>query len=212
MGGFFVKPYSVNENNIQDFINGVLKGLFTSIDFVDLFSMMNPEECKNYIIFGENVMNRLFIKMNLRFGKSDNDTLYIRKASSLRNDIEQDTIHKKACTDISKFMAQILRLIATIIFMLKVPKERTHNIYTNATNRIRHTRPPQPFWRGLFSGGGFNIKTGTNTNLTVEGTNAKDIFLSKFKMGERHLYLDKEQSNISSVITLYSRMKITIIV
>uniref|UniRef100_A0A6C0K8L3 Uncharacterized protein n=1 Tax=viral metagenome TaxID=1070528 RepID=A0A6C0K8L3_9ZZZZ len=204
MGGFFVKPYSVNENNIQDFINRVLKGLFTSIDFVDLFSMMNPEECKNYIIFGENIMNRLFIKMNLRFGKSDNDTLYIRKASSLRNDIEQDTIHKKACTDISKFMAQILRLIATIIFMLKVPKKEPIIYTQNATSRILHTRPPQPpFWRGLFSGG-FNIKTGTNTNLTVEGSNAKDIFLSKFKMGEGHLYLDKEQSNISSVITLYT--------
>ena len=53
MGTFFAKEYKIDENNLHDFINKLMRGVFSKIDFVDLFSMMDPEKCKDYIIFGE---------------------------------------------------------------------------------------------------------------------------------------------------------------
>ena len=216
MGVFFAKEYKIDENNLHDFINKLMRGVFSKIDFVDLFSMMDPEKCKDYIIFGEKSIQKIFIKMNLRLGRDDDDKIYIRKASTLREKLGQEDVHKLACRDVAKFIAQILRLIATIIFMLKISKtveEPLENMGASATGqifaesdsgifgRLSDVFSSSPLKKGQ-SGGDFNLKKGDGTRLRVTGVAPKDVFLKYFKVNQNTIYLESAQTNVSSSITL----------
>ena len=216
MGIFFAKEYKIDENNLYDFINKLMRGVFSKIDFVDLFSMMDPEQCKDYIIFGEKNIQKIFIKMNLRLGRDNEDKIYIRKASTLREKLGQEDVHKLACRDVAKFIAQILRLIATIIFMLKISKpvkEPLENIGASATGQIFAERDSGIFGRlsDVFSsfplkkgqsGGAYNFKIDSRKNLTVTGITPQDLFLKYFILNKGTVQLEKTQTNNSSLITL----------
>lgn len=216
MGVFFAKEYKIDENNLHDFINKLMRGVFSKIDFVDLFSMMDPEKCKDYIIFGEKSIQKIFIKMNLRLGRDDEDKIFIRKASTLREKLGQEDVHKLACRDVAKFIAQILRLIATIIFMLKISKtaeEPLENVGASATGQIFAERDSGILGRlsGIFSsskrgqsGGAIDFTKRDTTHLRVNGNTPKDVFLKYFKFNQGTVYLENTQPNISSLITLQS--------
>ena len=152
--------------------------------------------------------------MNLRLGRDDEDKIYIRKASTLREKLGQEDVHKLACRDVAKFIAQILRLIATIIFMLKISKtveEPLENMGASATGQIFAERDSGILGRlsGVFSssktgqsGGAIDFTKRDTTLLRVNGNTPKDVFLKYFKFNQGMVYLENTQTNISSLITL----------
>jgi hypothetical protein len=204
MGVFLSKTYNIDESNLYDFINKLMRGIFSKIDFVDLFSMMDADKCNDYIIFGEKSIQKIFIKMNLKLGRDDDDKIFIRKASTLRDKLGQEDVHKIACKDVAKFIAQVLRLIATIVFMLKIRESDEaplENSGRSATGEISKESRSILSYFGV--GGEFNFKKPDNTKLKVRGNNAKDVFLKYFKVNpDKTVYLEHTQTNISSLITL----------
>ena len=204
MGVFLSKTYTVDENNLYEFLNKLMRGIFSKIDFVDLFSMMDADKCNDYIIFGEKSIQKIFIKMNLRLGRDDDDKIYIRKASTLRDKLGQEDVHKIACKDVAKFIAQILRLIATIVFMLKIretDEAPLENSGRSATGEI--SNKPRSILSYFGVGGEFNFKKPDNTKLNVRGNTPKDVFLKYFKVNpDKTVYLEQPPTNISSLITL----------
>jgi hypothetical protein len=98
----------------SDTLNYLTKGIFTNINIMDMFAMMDERKCAEYIIFGEKVLDKFFEKMRLTPTLDNNGFIYFKKMSTLSKDILKTEEHRKLCKEISHFFADVIRCFAAI--------------------------------------------------------------------------------------------------
>lgn len=113
MGNLFSSESAPKD--IEDTMNFLLRGIFTNIDLMDMYAMMDENKCKEYVIFGEKALSDIFVKMDLYPQRDSRGMIYFRKMSTLRGRIGDSPEHKKMCREIAWFFATFLRCFAAIL-------------------------------------------------------------------------------------------------
>lgn len=148
MGGWFSKP----EQDPDDIMNYILRGIFEKIDIVDMLALSDPEKCQNYIIFGARALEDLFLSMKLRVGTDEEGFVYFRKTSTFQEGFqgELEKEHRMNCKEISKFFRDMMRIFAAIFLSFVNAKTPIHILL----EQKRRTRMIGPAARtsNLFAG------------------------------------------------------------
>ena len=103
----------------DDTLNYILKGIFSNIDLMDMYAMMDQKKCAEYIIFGEKALDTIFVKMNLMPARDARGYIYFRRMTTLRNELARSEDHKKMCKEIAFFFATLLRCFGALWMSIK---------------------------------------------------------------------------------------------
>ena len=58
--------------------------MFKRADFIDLYSLADPERCKNYIVVAESALKKLFVKVQLNPRLGPDGTFMVQKLEGLQ--------------------------------------------------------------------------------------------------------------------------------
>lgn len=115
MGNIFTGVFrSSTPIDPNDTLNYLTRGIFSNIDMIDLFSMMDERKCSEYIIFGENVIDKYFQRMRLSPTRDNLGRIYFKKMTTLSKELLKSEDHRRMCKEISHFFADILRCFGAI--------------------------------------------------------------------------------------------------
>lgn len=188
--GIFKKDTPIDPN---DTLNYLLKGIFTNIDMMDMFALMNQEKCSEYIIFGEKVVDKFFEKAQISPSSDEKGYIYFKKMSSLSREILRSNEYKKQCREISRFFADILRCFAAIYLSIVIPSKEINTLMGADGPFTTRLFPPKQ-------------KGGTlDTNwFIIEGNSDIDhfgsLFFKDFKLNDREDYISLNLNTTNSYI------------
>ena len=103
----------------DDTLNYILRGIFSNIDLMDMYAMMDQKKCAEYVIFGERALDSIFMKMNLMPARDNRGYIYFRKMTTLKSELERSDDHKKMCKEIAWFFATLLRSFGALWMSIK---------------------------------------------------------------------------------------------
>ena len=189
----------------SDTLNYLTKGIFTNINIMDMFAMMDERKCAEYIIFGEKVLDKFFEKMRLTPTLDNNGFIYFKKMSTLSKDILKTEEHRKLCKEISHFFADVIRCFAAIYVTILWSTVEVNKIAGELPDLDRASGKGTIFKRdsGLIRGiqsffqkGGAQIKL-SQYNKISSTTRSAGAFLSGFLKGynDYTAYIDDENKN-----------------
>lgn len=137
MGIFNSKPSTpLDPENTLDYL---FKGIFSDIDLLDMYAMMDTKKCSEYIIFGKKALEAIFAKLNIEPAKGEDGVVFFRKITTLRSQLMNNEQHGKLCAEISLYFALILRSFAALYFTIKKTGESVETIagvIANPTDRM----------------------------------------------------------------------------
>jgi hypothetical protein len=187
----------------SDTLNYLTKGIFTNINIMDMFAMMDEKKCAEYIIFGEKVLDKFFEKMRLTPTLDNNGFIYFKKMSTLSKEILKTEEHRKLCKEISHFFADIIRCFAAIYITILWSTVEVNKIAGELPDLDRASGKGTIFKRdtgliegirGFFQKGGAEISL-SNFNSIITKPRGTAGFLGGFIKGYREYTSSVDETN-----------------
>ena len=164
----------------DDTLNYILKGIFSNIDLMDMYAMMDQKKCAEYVIFGEKALDTIFVKMNLMPSRDARGYIYFRRMTTLRNELARSEDHKKMCKEIAFFFATLLRCFGALWMSIKQanrPLTQISGVTESPTGEIFQQKSVgQKFMNRIFAkqaGGAIDTLQGLTMNEAVSLQDSK---------------------------------------
>ena len=85
MGNLFTRPLPApTSDDTKRILNTILQEMFRRADFIDLYSLADPERCKRYIVVAESALKNLFVKIDLKPQMGADGTFFFQKLEGLQ--------------------------------------------------------------------------------------------------------------------------------
>jgi len=98
----------------KNVLNFILREMLVRTDLIDLYSLADPEKCKNYIILSQKAIDTLLTKINLT-PLEKGSALYIQTLDGLKRLSGQDLeVHKTNCNKIAFFFIRIFQTFGAL--------------------------------------------------------------------------------------------------
>ena len=118
MGGLISTPVKVTSN--KDLLDHILNQLFSRTDFVDLYSLADPNKCQGYVIVGATALEEMFFKLKIYPVKGDDGTLYFQKITGLQNRLppEVKATQQKHCKELAFFFVRVFQIFGALFLSM----------------------------------------------------------------------------------------------
>ncbi len=213
MGNIFTKaiPQSTSEATKQ-ILNLILKEMFRRADFVDLYSLADPERCKRYIVTAESALKNLFVRIDLMPTKGPDGVFLFQKLDGLKQANPLGAKQTEYCRLLAFFFIRIFQIYAALALSVMdsdLPREDIKELRSEEEQYRRagvvlqptalpgfpaaDTKPKSGFFSPfsiLFSGGAL---TGASDSQTFY---LKDEFAGNYKI--LNLFLNRPSGGLSS--------------
>ena len=209
MGSSWSSAFSTGTTQeTSNMLNTILRHLMQESDLRDMYSLADPNKCKEYIVLATSALEKMFA--TIRIDKGPDGLLFYQKIRGFQERNPDAAKQRQYCTELSFFFVRIFQVYAAICLSMmdselpstdimdvipaKGPIQRASRITPiNPTTGIRgftRTRPLQQ--QGLFSGF-FGTQSGGDLDAARDGAATP---------GEGNFYLDP---NLAGVYTLLNR-------
>jgi len=118
MGLGFSAPDTTLQN--KEIVDNILNQMFSKVDYVDLYSLADPNKCKDYVIVGAKSLEDIFFKMNLYPAKAKDGSLYFQKTTKLQGRLPTDVhaAQQQHCKELAFFFVRIFQIFGALFLSL----------------------------------------------------------------------------------------------
>lgn len=101
-----------NTSNTIEVMNRILDFILTNSDMRDMISLTNEENCKKWLIIGEENLSGVFDKVQISPQRAKDGTLYIKKLSVLTQG--QDSTARRGCKLLAFFFVRLFQVVGAL--------------------------------------------------------------------------------------------------
>lgn len=115
MGNLFSKsvPASTPEG-IKTVLDMILREMFKRADFIDLYSLADPERCSRYIVVAESALKNLFVKVQLQPRQGADGTFMVQKLEGLQKRNPLGPKQTEYCRILAFYFIRIFQIYAAL--------------------------------------------------------------------------------------------------
>lgn len=115
MGNLFTKSVPpATAEGIKVILDTILKEMFKRADFIDLYSLADPERCKRYIVVAESALQKLFVKVQLQPRLGADGTFMVQKLEGLQKKNPLGDLQPKYCLELAFYFIRIFQIYAAL--------------------------------------------------------------------------------------------------
>ena len=115
-------------------LDTILQEMFKRADFIDLYSLADPERCSRYIVVAESALQKLFVKVQLEPRQGADGTFMVQKLEGLQKKNPLGPKQTEYCRILAFYFIRIFQIYAALALSVldsDLPQEDIH--------AIRHT-------------------------------------------------------------------------
>jgi hypothetical protein len=115
MGNLFTRPLPVpTSDDTKRILNTILQEMFRRADFIDLYSLADPERCKRYIVVAESALKNLFVKIDLIPQLGADGTFFFQKLEGLQKKNPLGDAQTEYCRILAFYFIRIFQVYAAL--------------------------------------------------------------------------------------------------
>lgn len=115
MGNLFSKSLPpATAQGIKNVLDTILQEMFKRADFIDLYSLADPERCSRYIVVAESALQKLFVKIKLQPELGTDGTFMVQKLEGLQKKNPLGTKQTEYCRILAFYFIRIFQIYAAL--------------------------------------------------------------------------------------------------
>jgi hypothetical protein len=115
MGNLFTKSLPpATPEGVKFILNTILQEMFKRADFIDLYSLADPERCKRYIVVAETALQKLFVKIRLNPKLGADGTFMVQKLEGLQRKNPLGDDQPRYCLELAFYFIRIFQIYAAL--------------------------------------------------------------------------------------------------
>ena len=134
MGNLFTRPLPApTSDDTKRILNTILQEMFRRADFIDLYSLADPERCKRYIVVAESALKNLFVKIDLKPQLGADGTFFFQKLEGLQKKNPLGDAQTEYCRILAFYFIRIFQVYAALALSVldsDLPREDIRSIGT----------------------------------------------------------------------------------
>jgi hypothetical protein len=115
----------LDDRQTRELITTIMRQMLSKASIVDLYSLSDPEKCKDYVVVTKDALKRLFSEIKVYPGEGEKGTLYFQRIKGMR--LRSDDVEKqdKYCKDLAFFYVRIFQIFAALALTVfdSVPRD-----------------------------------------------------------------------------------------
>ena len=115
----------LDDKQTRDLITTIMRQMLSKASIVDLYSLSDPEKCREYVVVTKDALKSLFSEIKVYPGEGEKGVLYFQRIKGMR--LRSDDISKqdKYCKDLAFFYVRIFQIFASLALTIfdTVPRD-----------------------------------------------------------------------------------------
>jgi hypothetical protein len=115
----------LSDKQTKDLIETIMRQMLSKVNIVDLYSLSDPEKCKEYVVATKDALQKLFSEIKVYPGEGDKGTLYFQRIKGMQYRSAEFPEQAARCKDLAFFYVRIFQIFAALALTVfdSVPKD-----------------------------------------------------------------------------------------